>query len=343
MENQYDIFISYRRFDGWQYANTLQWWFMSKGYSVYKRADNDHGRYTIETIEAITNSSVFLLLLTPKSLDAYRDESSYLSQELLLANQLKKIIVPVAPEYYAFSSQNMEGIPSLIRETISSLMPFALCFDDRLRTQPSMFGLLEQKVIPIIGMPGSKQLYDVASVQMSQESPKTPWKKLISIIKQTGKDSLLNNYAPHKVDFDIFISYRRIDGRDHARNIQLALKAKGYKNIFFDYESIQKGEFTKRIIDAIYSCNDFILVLSPKSMKRCGKEGDPVANEIRAAKKFKKNIIPVTIDNKSIRWPRSFPKDLEFIKEIHFHDHKSDSYFDESINDLCTKLTTQLY
>ena len=153
------------------------------------------------------------------------------------------------------------------------------------------------------------------------------------------KSHLIDSYNPQKVDIDIFISYRRVDGRDHARNIQLALKGHGYKHIFFDYDSIQKGEFNKRIIDAIYSCTDFILVLSPKSMRRCAKDGDPVANEIRTAVKYNKNIIPVTIDGKEVKWPRSFPYDLKFIKGLHFHDHKSDSYFEHSIDELCEKLT----
>lgn len=152
---------------------------------------------------------------------------------------------------------------------------------------------------------------------------------------------LIRDYVPQKVDYDIFISYRREDGRDIARNIQQALKGRGHKQVFFDYDSIQKGEFTKRIIDAIYSCSDVILVLSPKSMKRCAKSGDPVANEIRTACKYHKNIIPVTIDGKAIKWPRNFPEDLAFVKGLQFHDHKSDSYFEDSIDRLCEKLSTK--
>lgn len=112
-------------------------------------------------------------------------------------------------------------------------------------------------------------------------------------------------------------------------------------DFFFDYDSIQKGEFNKRIIDAIYSCRDFILVLSPKSMKRCTKKGDPVANEIRTAVKYHKNIIPVTIDGKKIKWPWAFPNDLKFIRGLQFHDHKSDSYFEHSIDELCELLTCE--
>jgi len=169
------------------------------------------------------------------------------------------------------------------------------------------------------------------------------WKKIMGkLFNRYHHSNLIDDYHPQKVEFDIFISYRRVDGREHARNIQLALKGHGYKHIFFDYDSIQKGEFNKRIIDAIYSCTDFILVLSPKSMKRCKKVGDPVANEIRTAVKYKKNIIPVRIDGKEVKWPRSIPDDLKFIKGLQFHDHKSDSYFDHSIDELCEKLTFKI-
>ena len=118
-----------------------------------------------------------------------------------------------------------------------------------------------------------------------------------------------------------------------------ALKAHGYKKIFFDYDSIQKGEFTKRIIDAIYSCKDFILVLSPKSMKRCTKKGDPVANEIRTALKYNKHIIPVTIDGKEPKWPWKCPEEILQIQEKQYHNHRSDSFFEHSIDELCEKLT----
>jgi hypothetical protein len=77
-------------------------------------------------------------------------------------------------------------------------------------------------------------------------------------------------------------------------------------------------------------------------MKRCGKQGDPVANEIRTAARYHKNIIPVTIDNNSVLWPRNFPDDLEFIKVVQRHDVKTDAYFENSIEELRPKLETKM-
>jgi hypothetical protein len=339
MEDRNDIYISYRRADGWQYANALMGVFARKGYWSY--GQDDHylaGRYNNETIESINSASIFLVMLTQGYLDSLLDESSYVYQELSLAIQLHKIIVLILPRKDMAACPLPEGIPEVMKQTIRTSNGYLILFNDRIDLDTAVEKLIQERIVPVVGIPGvTKHHDDVLPMQQS-----TMWERLKYKLGMSPKEDLLSSYSPKRVDYDIFISYRRIDGRDHARNIQLALKAAGYKRIFFDYNSIQKGEFTKRIIDAVYSCKDFILVLSPKSMKRCGKEGDPVANEIRAAAKYNKNIIPLTIDNKSVVWPRSFPQDLEFIRGIQFHDHKTDSYFESSIEDLCTKLTTKL-
>jgi hypothetical protein len=98
----------------------------------------------------------------------------------------------------------------------------------------------------------------------------TPFKFIIDSIYRyfdSSERDFIENYIPQKDNTDIFISYRRIDGRDVARTIEQALLKERYQHVFFDYTSIQDGKFNIKIIDAISSCKDFILVLSPKSMK----------------------------------------------------------------------------
>lgn len=195
--------------------------------------------------------------------------------------------------------------------------------------------------------PKSKQIFSSHNENVSQNHDNIEKVQSQSVIQKKQNDEkvtadkLLEEYTPHHVDFDIFISYRRDDAREHARNVQLALRSNGYGKVFFDYDSIQDGEFTKRIINAIFSCTDFLLLLSPKSMERCINQGDPVAYEIRAAKKYNKHIIPMQLNGKDVLWPKEFPADLEFIKEIHWHDHMTNSYFDESIKKLILRLKTR--
>lgn len=140
---------------------------------------------------------------------------------------------------------------------------------------------------------------------------------------------------------DIFISYRRVDGRDCARNIYLALKSKGYKNVFFDYNSMREGMFNEQILTAISNCKDFILILSPRSMERCVIEGDWVAREIDAAIDAGCKIIPIQINEPFANWPDGFPRRFNFIKQIEFLTLRTDEYFDASIERLINWLNSK--
>ena len=149
----------------------------------------------------------------------------------------------------------------------------------------------------------------------------------------------LNNYTPQKVDYDIFISYRRSNGRDIARSIMKQLEILGYKKIFFDYNSLRNGVFNTQILDAIYSCKDFLLLLSPQSMDRCAEKGDWVAREIRTAIKYNRNIIPITLET-DFSWPTEFPYDLYAIQNIQRHKLLVDEYFEDSLKRLSERLSS---
>ena len=140
---------------------------------------------------------------------------------------------------------------------------------------------------------------------------------------------------------DIFISYRRVDGRDVARTVQLALKAKGYENIFFDYDSLRDGLFNEQIIDAINMCKDFILILSPESMKRCCNEGDWVARELDTAIKAGCKFIPLNINGSFQEFPADFPRSLSVVKYIEQTKLMTDEYFDASIEMLVNRLDSK--
>ena len=140
---------------------------------------------------------------------------------------------------------------------------------------------------------------------------------------------------------DIFISYRRSDGRDVARTVQQALLAKGYENIFFDYSSLRDGKFNEQIIEAINVCNDFILILSPESMKRCSNADDWVARELDTAIKAGCKFIPLNINGLFQDFPAEFPKSLSIIKYIEQTKLLTDEYFDASIDLLVQRLTSK--
>lgn len=100
--------------------------------------------------------------------------------------------------------------------------------------------------------------------------------------------------------FDAFISYRREGGYEMARLIQLCLQEKGVE-CFLDLEEARVGEFDKRLLDAIRSAPNFILILTPGALDRCVNEGDWVRREIEEAAQSDCTIIPVYYPD--FQWP----------------------------------------
>ena len=93
-------------------------------------------------------------------------------------------------------------------------------------------------------------------------------------------------------DYDIFISYRRVGGADFARQMQLALKNKGY-SVFLDFDELKDGVFDRRIEAAIKSSKVFLFILSTHALNRCKNEEDWVRKEIECALVSQCHIVPV--------------------------------------------------
>ncbi|MGN0207462.1 MAG: WG repeat-containing protein, partial [Muribaculaceae bacterium] len=93
-------------------------------------------------------------------------------------------------------------------------------------------------------------------------------------------------------DYDIFISYRRVGGKDFARQMQLALKNKRYV-VFLDLDELKDGVFDHYIEAAIKSSKVFLFILSPHSLDDCKNDGDWVRLEIECALLSQCHIVPV--------------------------------------------------
>ena len=141
------------------------------------------------------------------------------------------------------------------------------------------------------------------------------------------------------MNYDIFISYRRVDslgkvsGRDIARTLQKELQIRGY-NVFFDYSEIRDNEFENTILPAIQSSRIFILLLTRNALDRCINSEDWVRREILMAKQANCKIIPVSPDNSFSGWPTNLPTDILFIKKIQISEIATNSLFESSIDKL---------
>lgn len=308
MDNKYDIYICYSRKD-LEYARAITRIIESGGYSCFADYNGIYSGddFAMRINDAIERCALFVFLLSENT-----NQSRWSLSELSTAIGLGKTILPIQ-----IDDSSAEGRIEFMLEKYQHLKFVNL---------PGFENKLLEMIASILGENG----HETITAEQRQKN--------IEVAEERRNGA--KDYVPQIIDVDIFISYRRVDGRDYARNIMQALKIVGYPKVFFDYNSLRDGVFNTQILDAIYSCKDFILVISPLALKNCGREGDWVAREIRTAIKYHKKIIPIVIEDTFQGWPADFPNDLSSIKDIQFHKLMTDEYFEDSIDKLTKRLST---
>lgn len=117
-------------------------------------------------------------------------------------------------------------------------------------------------------------------------------------------------------DYDIFISYRRVGGKNYARTIKPELEKRGFR-VFLDFDELKDGVFDQRIMNAIEEAPVFLLILSEGALDRCANEGDWVREEILHAQKTRRHIVPVEVDKTFRQLPEKLPSDIADIIGSH--------------------------
>ena len=200
MRMKYDIFISYRRDGGAQYARILEIKLQQRGYNVFLDYDELTDGVFSDTIKtAIKESSIFMLVLSKESMYRCVNEDDWVRQEIALAIELKKHIVPINPdkEFDGFP----ESMPMALKEVVGSYQYSDIGFGEMLDVTVDF--LVKNHLIPILGERKAKVHKDEELVTAKDER-----KSLFSLIrnlfiKEYKNESLLDNYIPDKVDFDI--------------------------------------------------------------------------------------------------------------------------------------------
>lgn len=98
-----------------------------------------------------------------------------------------------------------------------------------------------------------------------------------------------------RIEKTVFISYRR-KNLPWALFVYQNLTMHGY-DVFFDYQSIDSGNFESVILDNIRARAHFIVILTPSALDNCHKQGDWLRREIETAIEAKRNIIPIMVEN----------------------------------------------
>jgi Flp pilus assembly protein TadD len=98
-----------------------------------------------------------------------------------------------------------------------------------------------------------------------------------------------------RIEKTVFISYRRAN-LPWALFIYQNLTMHGY-DVFFDYLSIDSGNFERVIIDNIKARAHFLIILTPSALERCKEPSDWLRREIETAIEEKRNIVPLMMES----------------------------------------------
>ena len=97
-----------------------------------------------------------------------------------------------------------------------------------------------------------------------------------------------------RVEKTVFISYRRTN-LPWALAVYQNLTTHGY-DVFFDYQSIDAGDFEKIIIESIKARAHFLVILTPSAIERCKIPSDWLRREIETAIDENRNIVPLMLE-----------------------------------------------
>lgn len=162
-ENKYDIFISYRRDGGAQYARILQLMLQQRGYRVFLDYDElTDGIFGDHIKAAIKDAPVFMLVLSEKSMLRCLNEDDWVRQEILLAIQEKKHLVPVNPDnkFDGFpEDEDTRKLPAVIRENIGSHQHSEIGFGQTLGVTIDL--MIKNRLVPTLGERTSGEHVDV--------------------------------------------------------------------------------------------------------------------------------------------------------------------------------------
>ena len=148
MKQKYDIFISYRRTGGAQYARILQLMLAQRGYKVFLDYDElTDGKFGEHIQEAIKSAPIFMLVLSKESLERCKNEGDWVRREIHLAISLNKHIIPVNPDN-TFDGIP-EDIPNDIKEEVGTHQHSDISFGQTLGVTVDY--MVANRIVPQIG------------------------------------------------------------------------------------------------------------------------------------------------------------------------------------------------
>ncbi|MBE6333636.1 MAG: TIR domain-containing protein [Bacteroidales bacterium] len=133
---------------------------------------------------------------------------------------------------------------------------------------------------------------------------------------------------------NIFISYRHKDV-DFARSLSYALRHRGFKEVFLDYNNIKDGDYKQVIDQALRNTSILILILGDEIFTKCNNPNDILRQELETAINLGITIIPVNPNSNFTYNPQDLPSHIhKHIESIQISEIHRGALFESSVNTL---------
>ena len=194
---KYDVFISYRRNGGDKFARTIQQ-ALEKQFRVFLDYDElEDGVFDQRIIEAIKESSVFLLILSKGALDRCIYKDDWVRQEILQAVRCGCHIVPVTIIGDNFN-RLPDNLPDELRRAIGSHQFSQIHFETLFNE--SMAKLVKTRISPYIHRAQTKTGAEI-HIEADAECQLYHFKKMLERI-YVGEDNVVRlRRGKHKLEF----------------------------------------------------------------------------------------------------------------------------------------------
>lgn len=158
---KYDVFISYRRDGGGEFARSIKAGLELRGYSVFLDFDElKDGIFDDRILEAIEAAPVFLFILSRHSLDRCAEEGDWVRKEVEYAYSLDRHIIPVNKDG-AF-----DGLPDDLPPVLSEVFSHNQYSDIMLGQlfEASMEKMIVERIAPFVKRPRKWFHYAVPAI-----------------------------------------------------------------------------------------------------------------------------------------------------------------------------------
>ncbi len=240
---RYDVFISYRRDGGAQYARTLQLMLEMRGYRVFLDYDElVDGQFSPKIEAAIHNSTIYMIVLSKGSMARCANEGDWVRLEIELALKTNKRLVPVNPD--GTFDGIPAGVPQHIREAVESTQYSEISFGQALNATVDL--MVKNRLRPYVShlhawqfIAGAVLLLIIAAVAWSVKSDYDIGRLKERIVFEGNPVCWADGATLEQLEAadEIFRSLRPVQGGSFMQGAQPLADSTYHENVELEFET----------------------------------------------------------------------------------------------------------